>query len=84
MRNGLTVVVVIAVLSSFGCKRGEVSMEVNAETAKFERLMTDGKTTRDQEQRFIQAVSAASLQLDRAIRGTKKAEQTRKNERVSG
>lgn len=65
-----------------GCQytdRRKASMEMNAMSVRFEKLVEQGKTTRDQEQKYIKAVSDMSLQLDRSVRGTTKANATRQN-----
>lgn len=70
------IVLVVVLCSGCGVSR-QVSMEANASTAKFAKLIDNGKTTRDQEQRFIKAMSGVNFELDRAIRGTTKATATR-------
>jgi hypothetical protein len=40
--------------------------------------MDKGETTSEQDRRFIRAMSKVAFELDRNIRGTKKAESTRK------
>lgn len=65
-----------------GCTESEaktVSRETNQLTAKFIELMNEGKTTRDQEQKFIQAMGNVTFQLDRAIRGDTAATTSQKN-----
>lgn len=64
-------------LSGCNSERSRVSMETNALTVRFQKLMEAGKTTREQEQAYIKRVSDVTLQLDRSIRGTDKANQTR-------
>lgn len=67
-------------LAFSGCNKQEMekaSREANATTYGFMRLMQKGQTTRAQEQAFITAMAALSLQVDREIRGTDKANQTR-------
>jgi hypothetical protein len=75
--------VFLAVLLS-GCnaERRRVSRETNSMTVKFEHLMKTGKTTRDQEQKFISAMKDVTFELDRSIRGTKKAQETRRTATV--
>lgn len=69
-------VAVVAILFCAGCDKEEKSMEANALTCKFNELVKQGKTTREQEQAYIAAVANETYQLDRAIRGTKKADAT--------
>jgi hypothetical protein len=67
---------IVIVLFCAGCDKEEKSMEANALTCKFNELVKQGKTTRDQEKAYIEAVANETYQLDRAIRGTKKADAT--------
>ena len=61
-----------------GCgKKDEVSMEANAICVTYVTQMKAGKTTPEQDRQFIESVSKVTYELDRAIRGTKKAEATR-------
>ena len=79
MRNKFIAVLIcsfVLVISGCGEKR-RVSREANSLTAAFVILMKKGVTTRDQEKRFIIAISKVSYQLDRNIRGDKKAKKTR-------
>jgi hypothetical protein len=78
MRNAIAVAMLSVLLMVSGCgERGRVSMETNAMTCKFDALVKAGKTTREQEQKFIEAISLQSLEFDKALRGNKKAETTR-------
>lgn len=63
-----------------GCngERRRVSREANSLTAAYAVKMENGQTTADQDRRFIRAMSKVCLELDRSIRGDKKANQTRK------
>ena len=80
MKKALAPAILVVVFLCAGCGASrQVSMEANASTAKFVKLIDDGKTTRDQEQRFIKAMSGVNFELDRAIRGTNKAEATRRS-----
>lgn len=78
----MAVFVLSAILALQGCSVGErrrVSRESNALATGFVDQMDKGQTTRDQEQRFIRAMNKVLLELDRSIRGTKKAEETRED-----
>lgn len=71
--------VMVLVLTS-GCSSGErrrVSRETNSLTAAYVIKMDKGETTADQDKRFIKAMSTTAYQIDRSIRGEKKAKQTR-------
>lgn len=73
-------IILVLVLALPGCNKQQMekaSREANATTYGFMRLMQKGQTTRAQEQAFITAMAALSLQVDREIRGTDKANQTR-------
>lgn len=79
-RVGVCVALGLCLVALSGCDEGErrrVSRESNALTAVFEQQMLDGKTTREEEQAFIRAVSKVAFQMDASIRGTKKATATR-------
>ena len=81
MRNKIRIFIVLASMSFLvGCggERTRVSRENNALTAAYVVKMDKGETTPDQDRRFIHAMSKVSLELDRNIRGPKKAESTRK------
>ena len=58
-----------------GCRRE--SREANQLSAAYEYQMDKGKTTPDQDRKFIHAISKVNLQLDSAIRGTKTAQKSR-------
>lgn len=76
MKKLMSVVAVAILLACAGCDKQEKAMEANALTCKFNELVKQGKTTREQEQAYIAAVANETYQLDRAIRGTKKADAT--------
>ncbi len=60
-----------------GCEDGKVARECDQISAKYEKLMDDGKTTPEQDKAFIKAISAAAYQLDRSVNGTKAALKSR-------
>lgn len=67
----------VAMLS--GCSSGErrrVSRETNSLTTAYVTRMDKGQTTPDQDKRFIKAIATVALELDKNIRGEKKALQT--------
>ena len=73
----LRFVPILALVLVVGCgKARQKSMENNALHTSFTVKMDKGKTNRDQEQRFIRASGKFALELDRSIRGTKKANKT--------
>ncbi len=81
--RGSIVVLVILVLACAGlsgcpkAERDRTSSEANKMVHSYRKLMDEGKTTPDQDKRFIRAVDDQVYQLDRAIRGTKKADASR-------
>ena len=81
MRKKLTVsfaaLAVLAILCCYGCDRDTVAMETNALMARFEALLNLGKLTPEQKDAFIHAAAKEAFEMDRAIRGTKKATNTR-------
>lgn len=84
--RAVLLVFVIGVLASAlsGCngERRRVSRETHQMTEKFRTLMNDGKTTREQEKAFINAMGDVTYELDRSIRGTKSADRTRRNAKI--
>jgi hypothetical protein len=77
----ITVVVALALsLGMTGCNSQEtkrVTREAHVLTAAFIDKMKKGETTREQEQQFIEAVGKVAYEVDRAVRGTKAADQTK-------
>ena len=71
------VVSLVVVLSFSGCKRNDATRNQNGFTNGFAKQMDDGKTTRDQEQKFIRASANLSYEVDRSVRGKKKADATK-------
>ena len=74
----ITFVLIAFVFSGCSGERRRVSRETNALTRAYEIKMDKGETTSEQDKRFIRAMSKVALELDRNIRGTKKANETRK------
>lgn len=75
-----TFILAIAIVISLpGCdeETERVTRESNGLVVGFIQKMEKGETTREQEQRFIKACGKVLFEVDRAVRGTKKAEQTR-------
>lgn len=75
-----SVVVVLLVMGLCGCPKAErdrTSSEANKMVHSYRKLMDSGKTTTDQDKRFIRAADDQVYQLDRSIRGTKKADASR-------
>jgi uncharacterized lipoprotein NlpE involved in copper resistance len=63
-----------------GCTNTEtkrVTREQNGMTHVFVSKMDKGETTREQEQKFIKAQDKVAYEVDRAVRGIKKAQKTR-------
>ena len=71
------VVALFVTVSFSGCKRNDATRNHNGYSNKFAKLVKEGKTTREQEQKFISVNADMSYQVDRAVRGTKKADKTR-------
>ena len=72
----------VLIFSLAGCswvERRRVSQEANGLSAAFVVQMDKKMTTREQEQAFIKAANRNFYELDRSIRGTTAADQTRKN-----
>lgn len=72
--------VVVIFVGLCGCpkeERDRTSSEANKMVHAYRKLMEAGKTTPEQDKRFIMAVDDQVYQLDRAIRGTKKADASR-------
>lgn len=67
-----------------GCngERRRVSRETNSMTSKYAKLSKDGKTTPEEDKQYIQSVSKVMHELDRSIRGKKKADATRRNAEI--
>jgi len=75
-----TVLFLLLVLGLCGCPKAErdrTSSEANKMVHTYRKLMDAGKTTADQDKRFIRAVDDTVYQIDRAVRGTKKADSSR-------
>lgn len=82
MKKIFMVGVIMIPLFLAGCNKGEtrrVSRETAQMSVKFNELVKAGKTTREQEKAYIDAVALVCFELDRAIRGTKEAERTKRN-----
>jgi hypothetical protein len=73
----------LALVFMLGCsgERRRVSMETNSLTAAYEAKMDNGKTTPEQDKRFIKSISKVAYELDRNIRGKKRADETRNQAR---
>lgn len=68
------------VVSLSGCndRAKNASMKANITSRAFVQKMNNGETTREQEQSYIRAVADLVFELDRNLRGTEKAENTKK------
>lgn len=74
------VVVCVFSFGMTGCDSQEtkrVTREAHVLTAAFIGKMKKGETTREQEQQFIEAIGKVAYEVDRAVRGTKAADQTK-------
>jgi hypothetical protein len=73
----------LVMIFMLGCsgERRRVSMETNSLTAAYEAKMDKGETTSAQDKRFIKSMSQVAYELDRNIRGKKKADATRNQSR---
>ena len=74
-----SILAITIIISLPGCdeETKRVTRESNGLVVGFIQKMEKGETTREQEQRFIKACGKVLFEVDRAVRGTKKAEQTR-------
>lgn len=83
----LIVLVCLAIITGTalgGCgKKDEVSMKANAICEAYATKMESGQTTPEQDKEFIKAVREVVYQLDRSIRGEKKAKATRDSARMA-
>lgn len=83
--NKVLALVLVCTISLSGCVTREakrVSRESNAMSTMYVSKMKNGTTTPEQDKEFIESASNVFLQLDRAVRGTKQAEQTRKESEI--
>ena len=77
----LSIAALALVLFCAGCTKEEakqVSRETSAMAIKYNELCKAGKTTPEQDKKYIEAVASVAFELDRAIRGTSAAEVTKK------
>lgn len=82
MKLKLTSLCFLVLLAGCSGETKKVSRETAAMTVKFNELVKAGKTTREQEKAYIDAIAQVTFQLDRAIRGTKLAETTKRNAEI--
>jgi len=73
----VTVVMVVVVLALSGCEKKDAARNANGYSNAFKAKMESGQTTREQEQQFIRACAGLCYELDRSVRGTKKADETK-------
>lgn len=79
MKSFFLVVVCLALCcTSCDEKAKNVSMKANATTRVFVEKMKNGQTTREEEQKFVELTAELVFEVDRALRGTEKAEETKK------
>jgi len=78
MRRYICIFFVVFVCGCSSQQTKRVSMESAALSEKYAQLSKDGKTTPQQDKAYIQAIAKVNYELDRAIRGTKKADATKK------
>lgn len=78
LRVGIALLFASFVLVCSGCKgeKARISMENSALHSAYITKMEKGETTPEQDKRFIKASGKVALELDRSIRGTKKANST--------
>jgi len=79
MTLALGAVLLALILAGCNGQRRRVSREANSLTAAYVVKMDKAQTTADQDKRFIRAMSMVAFEMDRSIRGDKKAKQTRKS-----
>lgn len=75
----ITLFVMVVIFSGCSGERSRVSRENNALTTAYVIKMDKNETTTEQDKRFIRAINKVAYELDRNIRGKKKADNT-KNE----
>lgn len=71
------VAIFVIVLSLAGCESKDAARNANGYSNAFKAKMESGQTTREQEQQFIKSCAELCYELDRAVRGTKKADATK-------
>lgn len=85
--RSLCFVVLVAAIVQFGLsgcgKKDDVSMKANAICEAYTVKMEAGQTTPEQDKEYIKAVNEVVFQLDRAIRGQKKAQATRDSAKLA-
>ena len=82
MKKVLSVCFLVLLVGCSGQETKKVSQETSAMAIKFNELVKAGKTTREQEKAYIDAVAQVVFQLDREIRGTKAAGTTQRNAQI--
>src|SRR3954468_9594378 len=85
MKTKFVVFSMMALLFLAGCSKQEtkrVTRETSAMAIKFNELVKAGKTTREQEKAYIDAVALVMYQVDRSIRGTQEADRTKQNAEI--
>lgn len=79
MRKYALAVVLISLVAFTGCgERRRVSSETHAMSNVYTVKMKKGETTREQDQKYIEAMNDVVYELDRSIRGKKKADETKR------
>ncbi len=84
MKTKLAIISMIVLLFLAGCNQEtkRVTRETSQMAIKFNELVKAGKTTREQEKSYIDAVALVTYQVDRAVRGTKEADRTKQNAEI--
>lgn len=77
MRKIALIIVVGACLACASCQKHNVARNHNGYANKYRKEMDEGRTTPEQDKRFIRANANQAYELDRAVRGKKKADATR-------
>ena len=77
IRLALAILLVTGLCGCPKAERDRTSSEANKMVHQYRVLMERGETTPDQDKRFIKAVDDQVYQLDRSIRGTKRADSSR-------
>lgn len=78
MKKIILALSLVSILFLTGCEKNRVSSETSSLTTAYRAKMDKGETTPEQDKAFIRAMEEVVYQLDRANRGKKKADETRR------
>jgi len=69
--------IAVVMLCFSGCEARKQASENNAMSQRYQKQMDEGKTTSDQDKKFIRANAKGWYEMDAALRGRKKADATK-------